>query len=62
MAWVRLADGYLGMGREVQAFEGEIAEFFGVPRDWVICVNSSFYRGPAPSGQTVTRPGDEVLV
>lgn len=54
-------DGYLGMGREVEAFEQEIAAFLGVPQDWVMCVNS----GTAAlhlAVQAVTVPGDEVLV
>jgi dTDP-4-amino-4,6-dideoxygalactose transaminase len=58
---VLVEDGYLGMGKEVQAFEKEIAEFLGVPEDWVICVNS----GTAAlhlAVQAVTKPGDEVLV
>jgi dTDP-4-amino-4,6-dideoxygalactose transaminase len=37
---VIIEDGYLGMGREVDRFEAEIAEFLGVPRSWVACVNS----------------------
>ncbi|MBI4679899.1 MAG: DegT/DnrJ/EryC1/StrS family aminotransferase [Nitrospirae bacterium] len=58
---VLLEDGYLGMGKEVQTFEEEIAKFLEVPRDWVICVNS----GTAAlhlAVQTLTRPDDEVLV
>ncbi len=61
VARVLVEDGYLGMGKEVQAFEKEIAEFLGVPEDWVICVNS----GTAAlhlAVQAVTQPGDEVLV
>lgn len=61
VAKVLLEDGYLGMGREVQSFEREIAAFLGVPEDWVICVNS----GTAAlhlAVQAVTMPGDEVLV
>jgi dTDP-4-amino-4,6-dideoxygalactose transaminase len=61
VARVLVEDGYLGMGKEVQAFEKEIAEFLGVPEDWVICVNS----GTAAlhlAVQAVTEPGDEVLV
>ena len=57
---VIIEDGYLGMGREVQLFEKEIAEFFGVPIEWVICVNS----GTAAlhlAVEAVTVPGDEVL-
>lgn len=58
---VIIEDGYLGMGRGVQLFEEEIAEFLGVPREWVICVNS----GTAAlhlALQAVTQSGDEVLV
>lgn len=58
---VLLEDGYLGMGREVEAFEAELAAFLGVPREQVICVSS----GTAAlhlAVQAVTRPGDEVLV
>lgn len=58
---VLLEDGYLGMGREVQLFEEELAAFLGVPADWVVCVNS----GTAAlhlAVEAVTRPGDEVLV
>ena len=58
---VLLEDGYLGMGKEVQAFEEEIAHFLEVPREWVICVNS----GTAAlhlAVQALTQPGDEVLV
>jgi dTDP-4-amino-4,6-dideoxygalactose transaminase len=61
VARVLIEDGYLGMGREVQAFERELADFLGVPSDWVICVNS----GTAAlhlAVQAVTQPGDEVLV
>ena len=61
VARVLVEDGYLGMGKEVQAFEKEIGEFLGVPEDWVICVNS----GTAAlhlAVQAVTEPGDEVLV
>jgi dTDP-4-amino-4,6-dideoxygalactose transaminase len=58
---VLLEDGYLGMGKEVQAFEEESATFLGVPRTRVISVNS----GTAAvhlAVQAVTKPGDEVLV
>lgn len=54
-------DGYLGMGKEVQHFEEEIAEFLGVPREWVICVNS----GTAAlhlAVEAITQAGNEVLV
>lgn len=61
VADVILNDGYLGMGKVVQAFEQDIATFLGVPFDWVVCVNS----GTAAlhlAVQAVTAPGDEVLV
>lgn len=57
---VIVEDGYLGMGKEVQLFEKEIAEFLGVPKEWVICVNS----GTAAlhlAVEAVTQPGDELL-
>lgn len=40
VARVLIEDGYLGMGSEVDRFEGEIAAFLGVPRDHVACVAS----------------------
>lgn len=58
---VLLEDGYLGMGKEVQTFEEEIAQFLGIPREWVVCVNS----GTAAlhlAVQAVTQPENEVLV
>jgi len=61
VARVITEDGYLGMGKQVQAFEKEIAEFLAVPSDSVICVNS----GTAAlhlSVEAVTKPGDEILV
>lgn len=54
-------DGYLGMGREVRAFEEELQEYLGGPDRKVICLNS----GTAAlhlAVQAVTSPGDEVLV
>ena len=54
-------DGYLGMGVEVYNFEKEIAEFLGVPHNWVVCVSS----GTAAlhlAVQATTSPGEEVLV
>lgn len=54
-------DGYLGMGLEVRNFEKEIAEYLGVPPNWVVCVNS----GTAAlhlAVQATTSPGEEVLV
>lgn len=58
---VLLEDGYLGMGREVKAFESELASFLGVSADHVVCVSS----GTAAlhlTVQAVTKPTDEVLV
>lgn len=58
---VLLEDGYLGMGREVQLFEEELAAFLGVERSRAVCVNS----GTAAlhlAVQALTTPGDEVLV
>jgi dTDP-4-amino-4,6-dideoxygalactose transaminase len=58
---VLLEDGYLGMGREVEAFEKELQAFLGCPDRQVMCVNS----GTAAlhlAVQAVTQPGDEVLV
>jgi dTDP-4-amino-4,6-dideoxygalactose transaminase len=50
------------MGREVQLFEEDIAEFLGVPKEWVVCVNS----GTAAlqlAVEYVKRPcGNDVLV
>ena len=54
-------DGYLGMGLEVRDFEKEIAEYLGVPVNYVTCVSS----GTAAlhlAVQATTNPGDEVLV
>lgn len=54
-------DGYLGMGREVNLFEKEIADYLGVPQNWVVCVSS----GTAAlhlAVQATTSPGEEVLV
>jgi dTDP-4-amino-4,6-dideoxygalactose transaminase len=54
-------DGYLGMGKVVQLFETEIAEYLGVPEEWVACVSS----GTAAlhlAIEAVTLPEDEVLV
>lgn len=58
---VLVEDGYLGMGREVQLFEEELAAFLGVERSRVVCVNS----GTAAvhlAVQAVVTAGDEVLV
>ena len=54
-------DGYLGMGNEVYLFEKEIANYLGVPKEHVVCVNS----GTAAlhlAVQSISNPGDEVLV
>ncbi len=61
MGRVMAEDGYLGMGREVRAFEEELQAYLGDPDRQVICLNS----GTAAlhlAVQAVTRPGDEVLV
>lgn len=56
---VLLEDGYLGMGREVQQFEQEIAAFLGVESDHVLCVNSGTaavhlaVQGAVPAGGEV---------
>lgn len=58
---VLLQDGYLGMGKEVDLFEEEIANYLGVKRSSVVCVSS----GTAAlhlAVQAVARQGDEVLV
>lgn len=61
MGRVMREDGYLGMGREVRAFEEELQEYLGGRDRKVICLNS----GTAAlhlAVQAVTDPGDEVLV
>ncbi len=61
MGRVMREDGYLGMGREVRAFEEELQEYLGGQDRSVICLNS----GTAAlhlAVQAVTDPGDEVLV
>jgi dTDP-4-amino-4,6-dideoxygalactose transaminase len=61
MGRVMREDGYLGMGREVRAFEEELREYLGGQDRKVICLNS----GTAAlhlAVQAVTSPGDEVLV
>jgi dTDP-4-amino-4,6-dideoxygalactose transaminase len=61
MSRVMQEDGYLGMGREVRAFEEELRAYFGGGDRQVVCVNS----GTAAlhlAVQAVTDPGDEVLV
>ena len=60
LASVVLEDGYLGMGKEVNAFEEELTGFLGGVKI-VVCVNS----GTAAlhlAVASVVRPGDEVLV
>lgn len=52
---------YLGMGEEVDQFEKEIATFLGVPREWVVCVNTGT-SALHLAIEAVTEPGDEVLV
>lgn len=61
MARVVREDGYLGIGREVRAFEEELQEYLGGRDRKVVCLNS----GTAAlhlAVQAVTQPGDEVLV
>ena len=61
MGRVMREDGYLGMGREVRAFEEELQEYLGGQDRTVICLNS----GTAAlhlAVAAVTSPGDEVLV
>lgn len=52
---------YLGMGEEVDLFEKEIAVFLGVPREWVVCVNTGT-SALHLAVEAVTKLGDEVLV
>ena len=61
MGRVMHEDGYLGIGREVRAFEEELQEYLGGQGRKVICLNS----GTAAlhlAVQAATNPGDEVLV
>ena len=61
MGRVMREDGYLGIGREVRAFEEELQEYLGGQGRQVICLNS----GTAAlhlAVAAVTNPGDEVLV
>jgi dTDP-4-amino-4,6-dideoxygalactose transaminase len=58
---VLLEDGYLGMGKEVKAFEEEIAAYLGVPASHVACVNSGTAAVHLAVAAAV-EPGDEVLV
>jgi len=58
---VLIEDGYLGMGKEVQAFESDIATYLGVKPANVACVNS----GTAAvhlAVQAVLHPGEKILV
>lgn len=58
---VLLEDGYLGMGKTVEAFEEDLAFFLQVPVERVICVSS----GTAAlhlAVQAIVKPEDEVLV
>ena len=58
---VILENGYLGMGSEVQKFEGDIADYLGIKSKNVTCVSS----GTAAlhlALEAVLKPGDEVLV
>ena len=55
MGRVMRDDGYLGMGREVRAFEAELQEYLGGQDRTVICLNSgtaalhlAVQRSPAP--------------
>ena len=60
VAEVITRDGYLGMGKEVQAFEKDLADYLGVPADWVVSVNT----GTAAlhlAVAAVAGPGDDVL-
>jgi dTDP-4-amino-4,6-dideoxygalactose transaminase len=52
---------YLGMGEEVDLFEQELADFLGVPREWVVCVNTGT-SALHLSIEALTNPGDRVLV
>ncbi len=61
VASVIIDGGYLGMGKEVRAFESEIADYLGVPPASVCCVNS----GTAAlhlAAQALLKPGEDVLV
>lgn len=53
--------GYLGMGTEVNLFECELAEFLGVPREWVVCVNTGT-SALHLAVEAVTSRGDQVLI
>jgi dTDP-4-amino-4,6-dideoxygalactose transaminase len=58
---VIVEDGFLGMGKEVQAFERELAQFLGIPPEWVVCVNTGT-SALHLAVEAVCQPGDEVLV
>lgn len=53
--------GYLGMGSEVGLFENELELFFGNPNYKTICVNSGT-SALHLAIESITKPGDEVLV
>jgi dTDP-4-amino-4,6-dideoxygalactose transaminase len=58
---ILLEDGYLGMGSEVARFEEEIADFLGIKKNNVICVNS----GTAAlhlAVESILSSQDEILV
>lgn len=61
VAKVLIEDGYLGMGAEVGAFENDIANYLGIPKEHVVCVNS----GTAAlhlAVDAILLPGEEILV
>lgn len=53
---------YLGMGQEVQLFEEELADYIGVPRNNVICVNTGTSALHLALSALDIGPGDEVIV
>lgn len=53
--------GYVGMGEEVDLFERELAEYLGVPRDWVVSTNTGT-SALHLAAEAVSGPGDAVLV
>jgi dTDP-4-amino-4,6-dideoxygalactose transaminase len=61
MGRVMREDGYLGMGREVRAFEADLQKYLGGQDHQVVCLNSGT-SALHLAVQAVTRPGDEVLV
>ena len=58
---VLCGNGYLGMGEEVNLFEQELADFLGVPREWVVCVNTGT-SALHLAVEAVIDPGDAVLI